>query len=101
MLSSMLVLTFLPIMGAAELRSTKYRAIYRTVLWTLAVVFLGLGWLGQKPVEDPYAVLGFSASAAYLILFLIGLPIIACAEEYVNSRVYLRQQQKPFWLKIL
>jgi hypothetical protein len=40
-----------------------------------------LGWVGQKPVEDPYILIGLLATLLYFGIILIGFPLIGFIEN--------------------
>src|SRR5690606_800544 len=48
----------LPFLNTSNIRSTEFRPFFGIFFWLLFVDFLLLGWIGQKPVEDPYIFVG-------------------------------------------
>jgi len=69
MISAILVLLLLPIINTSEIRSNKFRPIFSFFYWFLVSDFLLLGWIGQKPVENPYIEIGIYATAFYFFFF--------------------------------
>jgi ubiquinol-cytochrome c reductase cytochrome b subunit len=62
----------LPWLDRARVRSIRYRGwIYKTALWTFAVTFLVLGWLGTMPAEGLYVNLARIFTALYFAFFLL------------------------------
>ena len=43
--------------------------------------FLFLGWIGQKPVEDPYVMCGVLATFYYFFFLLVIVPVLGFLEE--------------------
>jgi len=86
MISAILVLLLLPFINTSTIRSSKFRAIFSIFYWFLFCDFLLLGWIGQKPVEDPYINIGIYATIFYFLFILILLPLIGFFET--NSNFY-------------
>jgi quinol-cytochrome oxidoreductase complex cytochrome b subunit len=83
MVGAILVLLLLPIINFSEIRSSKFRPIYSFFYWFLVSDFILLGWIGQKPVEDPYILVGLYATIFYFIFFLILMPTIGLLESFL------------------
>jgi len=81
MVSAILVLLLLPIINTSEVRSTHFRPIYSIFYWFLVSDFILLGWIGQKPVEDPYIDIGLFATIFYFFSLLVLFPIIGLIES--------------------
>lgn len=75
------ILLALPLLNTSEIRSTEFRPIFGFFYWLLVADFILLGWLGQKPVEDPYILLGALATIFYFFFFLFLVPTIGIIEK--------------------
>lgn len=62
MFSAIIVLILLPYLNLSEVRSGEFRALF-------ALIFLFLGWIGQKPVETPFIEVGMFATSFYINFF--------------------------------
>lgn len=71
----------LPILNTSEVRSTEFRPIFGFFYWFLIADFLLLGWIGQKPVEDPYILVGIVATIFYFVFFFVLVPSIGLVEK--------------------
>lgn len=71
----------LPILNTSEVRSTEFRPIFGFFYWFLIADFLLLGWIGQKPVEDPYILVGIIATIFYFVFFFVLVPSIGLVEK--------------------
>jgi ubiquinol-cytochrome c reductase cytochrome b/c1 subunit len=80
MFSAIIVLAFLPWLDGAKVRSSRYRPLAKQFFWIFVIVCLVLGWLGSKPAEGIYVVLGRIFTAYYFFHFLILLPILSRVE---------------------
>ena len=83
MVSAILVLVLLPWIHSTEIRSSRFRPIYRFGYYTIVSCCLILGWIGGMPVEEPYVIIGQIASIYYFCYFLILLPSIGCFEKFL------------------
>jgi ubiquinol-cytochrome c reductase cytochrome b subunit len=83
MIGSILILLALPVLNTSEIRSTKYRPFFGFFYWFLALDFLILGWIGQKPVETPYIEVGMVATAFYFIFFIFLIPFLGLLEKHL------------------
>nr|AVK39544.1 apocytochrome b [Paralemanea sp.] len=81
MISAIVILAFLPWIHSTEVRSSRFRPIYRFTYWVLFSCCIILGWIGGMPVEDPYIIIGQIASVYYFFHFLIILPILGKIEH--------------------
>lgn len=86
MVSAILVLMALPIINLSEIRSSVFRPIFGGAFWFLAADFLILGWIGQKPVEEPYIMLGWNATITYFTFLLLFLPLCGCLEKQLLKK---------------
>jgi quinol-cytochrome oxidoreductase complex cytochrome b subunit len=81
MFGAIVVLFFLPWLDTAKVRSAKYRPLYRQFFWVLVVVCLLLGYIGGKPAEGVYILIGRLLTAYYFAHFLIILPLLGWLEK--------------------
>ena len=106
MVCAILTLMLLPFINFTLTRSSKFRIFFSQAYWFLVGDFLILGWLGQKPVEDPYISLGLYSTIFYFSFILIIIPLIGIIEKYsINTKVINRinyiaakeEIQKKMW----
>ena len=70
--ASLVVLLVLPFVSQVQIRSTFFKPYFKYLYYFFSFNFLLLGWIGQKPVEDPYIQVGLCATILYFfILFFI------------------------------
>ena len=81
MISAIIILLLLPFINTSRIRSSKFRPLFAPLYWFLVSDFLLLGWLGQKPVEDPYIEIGFWCTICYFFILLILVPLIGIIEN--------------------
>lgn len=83
MVSSIFVLALLPWIHSTEIRSSRFRPIYRFFYWTFFTSCLILGWIGGMPVENPYVFIGQIASIYYFLYFIFILPLLGKLENFL------------------
>jgi len=81
MISAIFTLLFLPYINTSLVRSSKFRPIFSVLYWFLVADFILLGWIGQKPVEDPYINIGLFCTILYFLILLVFLPIVGLLEN--------------------
>nr|YP_010199817.1 apocytochrome b [Gracilaria tikvahiae]UAD89825.1 apocytochrome b [Gracilaria tikvahiae] len=83
MISAILVLVLLPWIHSTEVRSSRFRPVYRFLYWTMLGCCLILGWIGGMPVEEPFVLIGQIASIYYFVYFLCILPALGKIEKFL------------------
>jgi len=86
MVSAILVLILLPYINTSLVRSSKFRPFFSLMYWFLVADFVLLGWIGQKPVEDPYIGIGLFCTVLYFLILLFFLPLIGLIENNLVSK---------------
>lgn len=81
-----LCLFLLPWLNTSPIRSSTFRPIHRKFFWILVADCLLLGWIGQKPVEDPYVFVGQLATVVFFLYFLVVLPGLGFLERELLKR---------------
>ncbi len=84
MFSAIAILFILPWLDRSNIKSARYRPLFRFFTLLLWIVFIGLGYIGSKPAEEPYTTIGQILTIWYFIHFLIILPILPKFEIRVN-----------------
>jgi quinol-cytochrome oxidoreductase complex cytochrome b subunit len=83
MASALLVLFLLPFINTSEIRSSRFRPLYKKFYWMFVTDCLILGWIGGKPVEYPYIEIGQFATFFYFFFFLIIIPFLGTFEKFL------------------
>ena len=80
MFGSLGLLVLVPWLDTSRVRSARYRPIYRWWFWLLALDFLVLMYIGAKPAEGVFLIVGRIATAYWFIHFLLVMPIVGLVE---------------------
>ena len=81
MFSAIFVLFLLPWLDTSKVRSASFRPIYKILFWVFLVDTAILGWIGSKPAEGTYILIGRIATAYYFFHFLILMPLLGYFEK--------------------
>ena len=76
MFGAVFVLAVVPWLDRSPIRSGRFRPIYKHLFWVLVLNCFVLGWIGAKPPEGPYLMIGRLATAYYFFHFLVLLPLL-------------------------
>lgn len=81
MFGAILVLAALPWLDTSKVRSCKFRPIYKWFVILFLIDCFVLGYIGQKPAEAPYVVIGQLATAWYFLHLLVITPLVGFLEK--------------------
>jgi len=81
MIASIAILFVLPWLDTSPVRSTRFRPIYKKLIWVFIAAFFVLGYVGSQPVTPFMVVLGQVATAYYFLHFLVILPVLGVIEK--------------------
>nr|YP_010486373.1 cytochrome b [Pseudoechthistatus chiangshunani]UVW93778.1 cytochrome b [Pseudoechthistatus chiangshunani] len=79
---SIAILYILPFTNNKKMLSTQFYPINKLLFWSLFTIIILLTWIGARPVEDPYIVIGQILTVLYFIYYLIN-PLIAIAQDKI------------------
>ncbi|MFZ4761728.1 MAG: cytochrome b [Alphaproteobacteria bacterium] len=81
MFGAVAVLFLLPWLDTSKVRSARFRPLYRQFFWLLVLAVFMLGYVGAKPAEGVWVLLGRVATAYYFLHFLVILPWLGRVEK--------------------
>jgi ubiquinol-cytochrome c reductase cytochrome b/c1 subunit len=81
MFASVLILLFLPWLDRSPVRSARFRPVYKWMFWMFVANCLLLGYVGAKPPEGIFVILGQAATALYFAFFIIVMPLLSFLER--------------------
>jgi len=81
MFAAIFILIALPWLDTSKIRSAIFRPLYRSFFWILLIDVILLGYIGAKPPEGIYLILGRTATIYYFVHFLIILPVLGYYEK--------------------
>jgi quinol-cytochrome oxidoreductase complex cytochrome b subunit len=75
MVSAILIWATLPFTTQATIRSSNWKFFTKKLFWFLIACFIFLGFLGQRPAEEPYVTLAQISTLFYFSYFIILLRV--------------------------
>lgn len=45
--------------------------LWRAMFWCFVVIFILLTWIGARPVEDPFVMIGQNLTVLYFLIFVL------------------------------
>ena len=85
---SILVLLVLPFSHTSKIKGLIFRPLGKFSYWIFMVNFIFLTWIGSKPVEEPFILLGQISSIIYFSYFLVFIPIFGLIENKLMFNKY-------------
>lgn len=76
MFGAIFVLMILPWLDRSSIRSGRYRPLFRIAMIIFVINVFTLGWIGGKPPEGVYLIIGRMATAYYFFHFLFLIPML-------------------------
>ena len=71
LLLSILILLLLPFIHISHVRSSLFKPIYKILCFGFISTTILLGYLGSKPIEQPYLFIAQYATIAYFSFFIL------------------------------
>jgi len=80
---ALVALLLMPWLNTSEIRSSRFRPVFRFCYWIAIANFLILGWIGQMVVETPFIEVGQFATVIYFAFFFIFVPGSGIVEKFI------------------
>jgi len=68
---SILILIFIPFLNKQKFQSIHFYPINQILFWNLPSIVILLTWIGARPVEDPFILIGQILTVIYFLYFII------------------------------
>ncbi|TCP39789.1 cytochrome b [Rhodovulum marinum] len=81
MFGSIIVMALVPWLDTSNVRSGRYRPMFKVAFWIFVVDFFVLMWAGAMPAEGIYPTIALIGSAVWFAYFLIVLPVLGVIEK--------------------
>nr|QNG56403.1 cytochrome b [Macrohyliota sp. 2 MJ-2020] len=72
---SIAILYILPFINKNKILSSQFYPLNKLLFWTLLSIIILLTWIGARPVEDPYIIIGQILTIMYFLYYIIN-PLI-------------------------
>jgi len=81
LVSALLTLFLLPVIIKPEVRSMVFRPFSKSYFWYFVLLLVALGWIGAKPIEEPFLEIGQVVTLTFFSYFYIIQPFIIFLEK--------------------
>nr|YP_010127727.1 cytochrome b [Oyamia nigribasis]QPP20254.1 cytochrome b [Oyamia nigribasis] len=81
---SIAILLILPFSSKSNFRSMQFYPINQIMFWTLLVIVILLTWIGARPVEDPYILVGQILTVLYFSYYILNPLITSLWDKILN-----------------
>lgn len=83
MFGAVFVLMILPWLDRHPVRSARYRPWFKILFWPFFINLFVLGWVGAKPPEGVYLIIGQLATVYYFFHLLVIMPLLSKHEPHL------------------
>jgi len=83
MFASVFILMFLPWLDTSKVRSAVFRPLYKVFFWILVIDVIVLGYIGAKPPEGMYLIIGRISTIYYFVHFIVIMPLLGFKEKTI------------------
>lgn len=81
---SIAILFILPFTNIRKFRGIQYYVFNQILFWTILIIVILLTWIGARPVEDPYILIGQVLTVLYFSYFIINPLITKWWDKLLN-----------------
>ncbi|MEQ8665701.1 MAG: cytochrome b/b6 [Rhodospirillales bacterium] len=81
MFASIILLMLLPWLDRSKVRSSKFRPVYKQFFWIFLADCVLLGYIGGKPAEGAYVLIGQLATTWYFLHLIVIIPLLGILER--------------------
>lgn len=81
---SIAILFILPFTNARKFRGIQFYTINQFLFWIIFITVILLTWIGARPVEDPYIIVGQILTVVYFSYFILNPIISKFWDKYLN-----------------
>lgn len=81
---SIAILLILPFSNKRKFRGIQFYPINQIIFWSLLVIVILLTWIGARPVEDPYILVGQILTVLYFLYYILNPIIFLLWDKILN-----------------
>nr|YP_009349998.1 cytochrome b [Hexacentrus unicolor]AQM40172.1 cytochrome b [Hexacentrus unicolor] len=81
---SIAILMIMPFFNKNSFRGIQFYPINQFLFWSMTTIVILLTWIGARPVEDPYIIIGQILTVMYFSYYLINPMIIDLWDNLIN-----------------
>nr|YP_009502955.1 cytochrome b [Pseudomegarcys japonica]AXG21558.1 cytochrome b [Pseudomegarcys japonica] len=81
---SIAILLILPFSNKSNFRGMQFYPINQIMFWSLLVIVILLTWIGARPVEDPYILVGQVLTVLYFLYYILNPLMFKIWDKMLN-----------------
>nr|YP_009383610.1 cytochrome b [Zelandoperla fenestrata]ARS43782.1 cytochrome b [Zelandoperla fenestrata] len=81
---SIAILFILPFTNKSNFRGNQFYPINQFMFWSLLVIVILLTWIGARPVEDPYILVGQVLTVLYFLYYILNPVVYKLWDKILN-----------------
>ena len=81
---SILILAILPFYNIRNFRGIQFYPLNKILFWTIVITVFLLTWIGARPVENPYILVGQILTVVYFLYYLINPLVTNWWDNLIN-----------------
>nr|ASM82694.1 cytochrome b [Suwallia bimaculata] len=81
---SIAILLILPFSNKSKFRGMQFYPINQIMFWSLLVIVILLTWIGARPVEDPYILVGQILTVLYFLYYIMNPMMFLLWDKILN-----------------
>ena len=89
MAGAIVCLFFLPFLATCEIKTSRFRPLFKKLYWCFIVDCFVLGWVGQNVVEYPFVEIGQLCTLFYFFFLMLLIPVLGRLENYTLRNMVL------------
>jgi ubiquinol-cytochrome c reductase cytochrome b subunit len=99
LLLSILILTILPLWHLRNTRGLSFYPLNKILFWFLLGIVCVLTWIGAKPVEEPYVLVGQIFTCLYFRYFIFRPAVLKLWDNFLSWFCSLKRHSS--WTRII
>nr|YP_009753975.1 cytochrome b [Cyphoderus albinus]QIT06456.1 cytochrome b [Cyphoderus albinus] len=84
LVASIMILFILPFSQKSNSQGTQFYPLSKLTFWVMISIVLLLTWIGARPAEDPYIIVGQTLTILYFLYFIMNPVIIKAWDKLMN-----------------
>lgn len=91
--AAIVILLLLPLYSNKYfIKSNLFKPLSKKLYWIMVINIFLLGWLGAKPVEAPYIIIGQLSTLLYFLIFIVFIPLFSYIDNILLFNIIKKKK---------